>query len=146
MDIRSLSTKGYNLWGETCTDTGIGSGIIEIEPGFQIVSIPITYGYWSVSSHTHVHDGTTPATIYNYVTTQIEDTYGVQARTMVEFFNTLIGGQGYYFTFFPNQTNPLGEYNFELSYLDSGTGYEEITGFYVNSIHHTTFTIQWGDI
>lgn len=144
MDIRTVVST-YNLWGDQCTDTCIGSGVIEIEPGFQIISIPITYGYWSTTEHALVHDDTTIATVYNYVVTQIEDIYGVDVNTMVEFFNTLIGGQGYYFNFFPNQTNPLLEHNFRLSYLDIDTGHQEITGFYVYSIHPDTFTIQWGE-
>lgn len=147
MNIKTISTIGYNFWADEVTTTsgGIGSGIIEIENGFQMIGIPITEGVWCSITHKHVHNTGTPATVYNYIITQIEDTYGAAANTMIEVCNTLIGGQGNYWNFVPGVTNPLSPHNFQLSYLDTGVGSQEVTGFFIKSVHPTSFAIKWGD-
>jgi hypothetical protein len=144
MEIRTLTSAGFNLWSQSSADC-IGGGTIEIEPSWQMIAIPVTYGYWSVTEHRHIHDNTTPATVYNYVIAQIEDIYGVPANTMIAVLNTLVGGQGNYWNFVPNVTNPVSPHNFLLSYLDAGAGSEEVTGFFVKSIHPNAFTIKWGE-
>lgn len=147
MNIKYLSSLGYDFWPCDTTVSGIGGyGTIEIEPGgFQMIAIPVVYGWWDSTSHEHIHDGTTVATVNNYVVDQIEDVYGVQANTMVEVFNTLIGGQGNYWNFVPNLTNPASPHNFQLSYYDPGAKSQEVTGFFVKSVHPTTFKIVWGE-
>lgn len=132
---------------EPCpTVSGVGGGYVDIEQNWQMLSLPVRWGFWSSTEHRHIHDGVTPATIYNYVIVQIEDLYGVSADTMVEVCNTLIGGQGNYWNFVPGITNPLSPHNFQLSYFDPGAGDYEYTGFFIKSIHSTSFTIQWGDV
>lgn len=148
MNIKTISSAGHNFWADEVTTSGgggIGSGIIEIENGFQMLGIPVDFGYWDAVTHKHVHDNTTPATVHNYIITQIEDTYGAAANTMIEICNTLIGGQGNYWNFVPGVTNPLSPHNFQMSYLDSGAGSQEVTGFFIKSVHATLFTIKWGD-
>lgn len=146
MNIKTLSSSGYNLWADdVSSDDCIGNGIIEIENGFQMIGIPIIEGWWNPVTHKHVHNDGTTANVYNYIITQIEDTYGVAADTMIEVCNTLIGGQGSYWNFVPGVTNPLSPHNFQMSYLDSGAGSQEVTGFFIKSIHPTSFTIKWGD-
>ncbi len=147
MEIRTLVSAGYNLWeGDCVTTSGIGGGYLDIEPGFQMISVPITYGYWDSTTHQHVHDDITIATIYNYIIQQMEDIYSVDGDTMIEVFNTLVGSQGNYWNFVPGVTDPASSHNFQLSYYDSGAGGYEYTGFFVKSIHPVSFTIQWGDI
>jgi hypothetical protein len=150
VDIRFISSAGYDLFCTPCTESGTCSGIaggyVEVEPGFQMVSLPVTHGWWNSTTHEHVHDGSTVANVYNYVVQQIEDVYGVNANTMIEVFNTLIGGQGNYWNFVPLVTNPASPHNFQLAYFDVGVGVYEYTGFFIKSIHPTNFTIQWGDI
>ena len=151
MDLRYITTAGYDFFTEPCTESGttssgIDGGYIDIEPGFQMISIPITYGFWNSTTHEHVHDGTTIATVYNYIVQQIEDIYGVNGDTMIEVFNTLVGGQGNYWNFVTGVTNPASPHNFQLAYLDPGAGGYEYTGFFIKSIYFTNFTIQWGDV
>ena len=150
MDIRFLASAGYDLFCEPCTESGtcsgIGGGYIDIEPGFQMISIPITHGYWSSVLHEHVHDGSTVANVYNYIVQQVEDIYAVEADTMIEVFNTLVGGQGNYWNFVPGVTNPASPHDFQLAYFDVGVSAYEYTGFFIKSIHPVNFTIQWGDI
>ena len=149
VNIKTLSSAGYNMWSEICTGTtnsGIGGGYIDVEPGFQLISTPVIHGWWNSDIHMHVHDGSTVATVYNYIVTQIEDVYSVPANTMVEVFNTLIGGNGIYWNFVPGVTNPLSPHAFQLGYYDPGAGGYEYTGFFIKSIHPVTFQIRWGEI
>lgn len=141
---------GVDTWEHLTTPcpSGGGGGTIDggdvvIEPGWQLLCIPIQYGYWDVITHQHIHDGFTQATIYNYIVEQIEDTFAVQANTMVEVFNTYYGDENRYFNFIPNMTDPLSEHNFDLVYV-SGVNLE-YTGFWVNSIHPVSFTLIWGN-
>ncbi len=147
MDIRTITTNGHNFYSiEEVTSSGIAGAAIEIETGFQLISAPVRWGYWDSTTHEHIHDNITPATIYNYIIEQIEDIYSVSGDTMIEVFNTLIGGQGNYWNFVVGVTNPVSPHNFKLSYIDVDTGDVEYTGFFIKSIHPTSFTIQWGEI
>ena len=146
MNILYLASRGYQLWSCDTTTSGIGGyGVIEVEPGFQMVSTPVIYGFYSSAEHKHIHDGITPATVYNYIVLQIEDVYGVPANTMIEVFNTLVGGQGNYWNFVPGSTNPLSPHNFLLSYYDPGADSQEVTGFFIKSKHPVVFNIFWGE-
>ncbi len=147
-NIKYISSAGYDFYSAVTTTSGGGmdGGYIDIENSWQMLSVPVTHGYWSSIEHKHIHDDVTPATIYNYIITQIEDSYGVNANTMIEVSNTLIGGQGNYWNFVPGVTNPASPHNFNLAYLDTDIGVYEYTGFFVKSIHSSSFVIQWGDI
>jgi hypothetical protein len=124
--------------------TCVGHGRIEVEPNrWQLISIPIQYGYWDDTQHKLVHDNTTIARIHNYVVKQIEDVYGVPCNTMIEVFNTYFGDPNKYYNFIPGVTDPLSIHNFELAYQDGPN--LEYTGFWVKSIHDTSFFIEWGE-
>ena len=132
----------YNKVGLS-SGTCIKSGTIEIEPNrWQLVSIPIEYGYWDNINHKFVHDETTPAKIENYVIKQIEDIYSVSCNTMISVFNTYIGDRNVYYNFIPGVTDPLSIHNFNLAYQDGNN--TEYTGFWIKSIHNTSFIIRWG--
>lgn len=148
MDLRYISSAGYQLWeGAGTTESGvISGGYIDIEPGFQMISIPVTHGFWDTTSSGHVHTTSIPATVYNYIVQQVEHIYGVPGEDMIEVFNTLIGGSPIYFNFQVGVTNPLDTHNFKLAYYDSEADDYEYTGFFIKSIHSSSFRIQWGEI
>lgn len=147
MEIRTLPGAGYNLWADVCEEgEGIGGGYIDIEPGFQMISIPITHGYWNTTTSGHIHDDSTVATVYNYIVQQVEHVYGVPGNTMIEIFNTLVGGSPIYFNFAVGVNDPGSPHNFQLAYYDLGASDYEYTGFFIKSIHSTSFKIRWGEI
>jgi hypothetical protein len=46
VDIRFLGWAGYQLASCDATASGIGGyGSIQLEPGWQLISIPVRYGY-----------------------------------------------------------------------------------------------------
>ena len=53
MDMRYVAWAGYQL-APAESVSSVGHGSIEIEPGWQLISIPVHYGYWDSSSHEHV--------------------------------------------------------------------------------------------
>ena len=117
--------------------------LIEIEQNrWQMVTIPIKYGYWDKTIHDHVHDDITIATVKNYIVDQIEDVYGVQANTMVEVINTYIGDENLMRNYVCGVTIDSSGHNFPLAYMDGSK--IEYTGIWVKSIHPTPFTIKWG--
>lgn len=124
--------------------SGLCSGDeIEIEPNrWQMISIPIQHGYWDSTTHQHVHDESTIATIKNYVVDQIEDVYGVPAEDMIEVFNTYIGDVHKMYNYVCGVTIDTSEHNFPLAYNDDGE--IEYCGLWIKSIHPTPFTIEWG--
>ena len=147
MNIKYISTLGYDFYCNPCpTVSGVAGGYIDVEQSWQMLSLPVKFGWWNSVTHKHVHDDITPATVYNYIIVQIEDIYGVNCNTMLEVCNSLVGGQGNYWNFVPGVINPLSPHNFQLSYLDPNVGDYEYTGFFIKSIHSTSFTIQWGDV
>jgi len=122
--------------------SGISNGIIELEVGWQLISIPIQYGYWDSSIHSHIHDNSTIAKIKNYIVDQIEDIQGVAANTLIEIFNAYPGDLNAFLSFIPGVTNPLSSNNFPLTYEDGA--FREILGFWVKNISASAFTISWG--
>ncbi len=143
-DLRYVAWAGYQLTKDSNV-IGKDYGILEIEPGWAMLAIPIHYGWWDKVEHRHVHDGVTVATIKNYVVDQIEDVYNVQASIMVEVFNTLVGGQGNYWNFVPDITNESSPHNFLLEYKDQDVDSYEVTGFFIKSIYQSTFELKWGE-
>ncbi len=147
MNIKFLSSAGYDLFCEPTTGSGvINGGYVDIEPGFQMISLPVTNGYWDTTTSGHIHETSTKATVYNYIVQQVEHVYGVPGEDMIEVFNTLIGGSSIYYNFKVGVTNPLDIHNFQLAYYDSGAGDYEYTGFFIKSVHPTSFKIRWGEI
>lgn len=147
MNIKFLSSAGYDLFCEPTTGSGIISGgYVDIEPGFQMISLPVTNGYWDTTTSGHIHETSIKATVYNYIVQQVEHVYGVPGKNMIEVFNTLIGGNSNYWNFAVGFTDPGSPHNFQLSYYDSEADDYEYTGFFIKSIHPTSFKIQWGEI
>jgi hypothetical protein len=91
-------------------------------------------------------DENTISKFENVVITQIEDTYGVQASTVLEVANAYIGDENLFRNYIPGLTSPLSVHNFELVYIDidGGNTREEVTAFWVKSIGATPIILKWG--
>lgn len=129
---------------EGCPDFIQTGGEIEIEPDrWQLISIPIRYGYWDTGSSQLIHDGVTVARVKNYVMDQIEDIYGGNAEDYIEVVNAYFGDNDFFYNYIPGVTNPLSPHNFELTFVDGAR--LEVTGFWVKSVHSSSLIIKWGD-
>lgn len=145
-DVRFIAWAGYDFKG--CPDPatvsgGIGSGTIELESGWQLVAIPINYGYWDDTAHEHVHDDVTVAKIKNYVIDQIEDLY-TTASGIVEVANTYTGDNQFFWNYVVGTTPDGSLHNFQLIYDDGS--YREISGFWIKIIGPAApYVITWGE-
>ena len=138
-DIRFIASAGYDLFKST-GGVGNGSGTIELEENWNLVAVPIRTGWWDSITHTHVHDGVTVATFKNYILDQIEDLYGADK---VEVANAYLGDNQFFYSFIPGVTPESSPNNFQLVYIDNDS--EEISGFWLKSLHTNTMTISWGE-
>lgn len=149
MDLRYISSAGYQLWaGAGTTASGIGgSGSIQLEPGWQLIAIPIEWGYWDDTIHEHVHDGITRAKFENYVLDQIEDLYGATVSgimtDLVKVANTYPGDLNQFLTYVVDSTPESDPNNFQLVY-DDGI-HREISGFWINMTSTSGIIITWGE-
>lgn len=141
MDIRYISSLGYDFWKEDTTTSGIGGyGSIQIEQGWQMIAVPIQHGYWDDSLHKHIHDDITTAKFENYILDQITDLYGTG---IIEVANTYTGDNQFFWSYTVGSTPEASPHNFNLVYFDSGNF--EIAGFWIKSLSATPFVITWGD-
>jgi hypothetical protein len=143
MEIRTLAAAGYSLWEAECvaSGTGIGSGSIELEYGWQLASIPIGYGYWDSTTHAHIHDDVTVAKFENYVLDQITDLYG---SGVVEVANTYLGDVQEFYSYVVGSTPPSSKHNWQLIY-DDGI-HREVSGFWIKIIGGSApYVITWGE-
>lgn len=125
-----------------------GYGLIEIEEGWQMITVPIKTGYWDKISHKHIHDGITIAKIKNYIIDQIEDKLGIDANLAIEIANTYTGDNQFFYNYIPGFTKDNSEHNFKLVYSDltnEGKEAQEYTAFWIKSIHTEPFSIEWGE-
>ena len=149
MNMSYIGWAGYDLTccGEDATSSGIGGyGTIQLEFGWQLIAIPIMYGYWDDTAHEHVHDETTVAKFENYVLEQIDDLYATVSgvETIVEVANTYTGDQQAFFSYVVGSTPTSSYHNFQLVYDDSG--YNEISGFWIKVIGLSApYLITWGE-
>lgn len=140
MEIRTISSAGYNLWTDICEEVGgLDSGSIELELGWQLCAIPIQYGYWDNVTHQHVHDNVTVAKCKNYIIDQIEDLYGTGK---VEVVNTYIGDVGAFYSYVVGSTPEGSVHNWQLIYDDGS--YREISGFWIKTLD-SGMIISWGE-
>lgn len=141
MDIRTIVTSGYQLWTCNATDSGIsGNGSVELELGWQLIAVPIIYGYWDSVSHKHIHNTTTVAKFKNYILDQIVDLYG---NNVVEVANTYPGDLQAFLSYVVGYTPDSSPHNFNLVYTDNGS--HEISGFWIKIIGtNTPYIISWG--
>jgi len=140
----SLADICTTVSGAPCVCSGIGLtpdyGRIQIENGWQLVSVPIENGYWDAGSHVHVHDDITTAKFKNYVLDQIEDLYGTGR---IEVANTYTGDNQFFYSYVVGSTPESSPHNFQMVYDDSG--YAEISGWWIKSTYSGTMLISWGE-
>ncbi len=143
MEIRTLAAAGYSLWSEECvvSGTGVGSGTIELEYGWQLAAIPVGYGYWDSSAHEHVHDEVTVAKFENYILDQITDLHGTG---VVEVASTYLGDVQAFYSYVVGSTPPSSPHNWSLIY-DDGI-YREVSGFWIKITGGSApYVITWGE-
>jgi hypothetical protein len=147
MNMSYIAWAGYDLAECDVTSSGIGGyGTIQLEYGWQLIAIPIMYGYWDDTAHEHVHDEITQAKFENYVLEQIDDLYATVSgiETIVEVANTYTGDQQAFFSYVVGSTPTSSPHNFQMVYDDSG--YNEISGFWIKIIGPLApYTITWGE-
>lgn len=146
MDVRYIAWAGYDLAECDTTVSGIGgTGSIQLEYGWQLVAIPITYGYWDDTAHEHVHDATV-AKVENYVIDQIDDLYATVSgiETIVEVANTYLGDNQFFWNYVVSSTPEASPHNFQLVYQDGVN--QEISGFWIKIIGpNAPYLITWGE-
>lgn len=144
MNMSYIGWAGYDLTccGEDATSSGIGGyGSIQLEFGWQLIAIPVMYGYWDDTAHEHVHDEFTVAKYENYVQEQIDDLYGAG---IIEVANTYLGDNQFFWSYVVGSTPTSSPHNFQLVYSDSGS--QEISGFWIKCIGPAPpYLITWGN-
>lgn len=141
MDIRTIITSGYQLWAGSTTVSGVNSyGTIDLDYGWQLIAIPIMYGYWDSTMHKHIHNTNTQAKFKNYILDQIADLYG---ENIVEVANTYPGDLQAFLSYVSGSTPDSSPHNFNLVYTDNNS--YEISGFWIKIIgQNTPYIISWG--
>ena len=71
--------------------------IIEIEKGWQLLSIPIKNGYFDKDKKVLVHKTEVLANIQNYILDQIESIYDIQASEYISIVNTYTGDNQFFY-------------------------------------------------
>ena len=143
MDIRYIGTIGYDFYSspETVCSGIAGSGSIELEFGWNLIAIPVEYGYWDTTTSGFNHDGSTRAKFKNYVLDQIEQLYG---PGVVEVANTYLGDNQFFYSYVVGSTPESSPHNFQLVY-DDGV-HREISGFWIKIIGGAApYVIDWGE-
>jgi hypothetical protein len=142
MDVRTLVSGGHNLWSyKYKSDISLCEGTIELEYGWQLVAIPVMFGYWDSISHKHIHNSNIRSRFKNYVLDQITDLYG---QDIIGVANTYTGDSQAFYSFIPGVTPESSPHNFNLIYSD-GDHYE-VSGFWINIIGvNGPYVISWGE-
>jgi len=135
-DVCVISGTG----GAVCSGVAPQHGFIQLEYGWQLVAVPVKYGYWDNNTHSLVHDDTTRAKFKNYIVDQIEDLYGPGS---VELANTFTGDNQAFYSYVVNSTPDSSPHNFNLVYEDGP--YLEIAGFWIKSTSSGTMLVEWGE-
>jgi hypothetical protein len=141
MDIRTLVSAGHNLWSGYKSEVSLLGGTIELEQGWQLIAVPVMFGYWDSSLHKHIHSSNIRAKFKNYILDQIVDLYG---SDIVGVANTYTGDLQSFYSFIPEVTPEGSPHNFNLIYSD-GENYE-VSGFWINIVGvDGPYVISWGE-
>lgn len=125
------------------SNNNITTGIIQIEPNrWQLISIPIIYGYWDNINHKLIHDDIIRANVKNYIIDQIEDRYSISANEYIEIISTYFGDDNEFKSYIPGITNVNSTHNFPLAFFDGEN--IEYAAMWIKSKTSTVFTINWG--
>jgi hypothetical protein len=142
MDMRYIGWAGYDLAECDTTASGIGGyGSIQLEYGWQLIAVPVMYGYWDSTAHEHVHDEFTVSKYENYVQEQIDDLYGAG---VIEVANTYLGDNQFFWSYVVGSTPTSSPHNFQMVYADGPN--QEISGFWIKVIGGAApYMITWGE-
>jgi len=135
-----LVTKGMIVPKQTSITPGLSE--IEIEANrWQMVAIPVKYGYFDTVSGEVKSSTTVRAKIYNYVVLQLETIYSDDFENLVEIINTYIGDNDFFYNYVPGFTPENSEHNFPLVFED-GTR-QEIVPFWIKSKVAFNMILKW---
>lgn len=118
-----------------CSADGSGScelgGEIQLQPGFQLISIPTVYGSFDITTGQLVLDQT-KAKVKNYLLDQLAYNLGIPYDDIGQHIESCVAVRGGELSqnFVSNVTPETSVNNFELAYLDDTA--VEFTAFYVN--------------
>ena len=137
-----LVTKGM-IVPTSSSSTIATSGSIEIESNrWQMISIPVKYGYFDTVNEEIKISDSVRSTIYNYVVTQLETLYSDNIENLVEVINTYVGDNDYFYNYVPGFTPIASEHNFPLTYIDGIR--DEIVPFWIKSKVGYNMVLEWG--
>ncbi len=137
----TLATRGMIV--PVQRDLGYGGlSEIEIEPNvWQLVAIPVKYGFYNIIEEKVESSQTVRAKIYNYVVQQLETEYSDTIQNLVEIINAYIGDNNFFYNYVPGLTGETSAHNFPLIYEDGSR--QEITPFWIKSKVSYNMVIKW---
>jgi len=119
-----------------CSDNGNTTGCslggdIQLQPGFQLITIPTTHGRFDTTTGTIVKD-TTKAKVKNYLLDQLSHKLNIPYSDIGQYIESCVAVRGGELSqnFVPVITPDTSVNNFELAYTDNEA--IEFTAFYVN--------------
>jgi len=132
----SLATKGM------IASQKVLEGKIEIEPDrWQLISIPVKYGYYDIANNKLMRSKTIRATIYNYVVTQLESVYGNEIKNLIRVINSYNSDSKNFWNYVPGITPENSVHNFKLIYDDGDI--EEVMPFWIRSKVDYNMILKW---
>ena len=122
----------------------LSGGKLIIQPGWQMVTIPIQYGYFDKQRGILIHDNATLAKIKNYVMDQIEFIIGYPLNSFIEIAKCYTGNENAFLSYIPGLTKDNSFNNFYLAKDDAtGLGLEYVP-FWIKSLYTEPIVINWG--
>ena len=122
------------------------SGIIQLQPGWQLVAIPTVHGYWNSSTGSITKDNT-PSTVSNYLLDQLAFKLGIDKSLLNQHIQVCIAYRGGKLSqnMVVGFTPETSVNNFQLSYIDDVNLKLEFTAFWVKVISPLTQLpmIEW---
>ena len=134
-----ISTKVLHQISDVLT-----GGKLIIQPGWQMVTVPIQYGYFDKNRGILIHDNVTLTKIKNYVMDQIEFILGDSADKFIEIAKCYTGNENAFLSYIPGLTKLSSMNNFYLAKNDISNIGLEFVPFWIKSIHTEPIVIDWG--
>ena len=117
-------------------------GEIQLEANkWQMVTIPVKFGYFDVTEERLKTSKTIRSTVYNYVVQQLETVYNEPIYNLVEVINTYIGDNNFFYNYVPGLTSENSSHNFNLVYMDNDRN--EIVPFWIKSKTTFDMVLKW---
>jgi hypothetical protein len=132
--------------GDGAAGTGTMSGTINIQPGWQLVTIPTIRGYFDIAQGKIIKDKAVHATVKNYLIDQLAYKLNVPVEQMNQYIEVCIAYRGGELSqnFVVGVTPASSVNNFRLAYIDEENNKKEFTAFWVKNISGMTLPeISW---